>query len=75
MGSQHADPALTVRPPKEIQSAAKAVLDARGREMRAFVTACLAAVAAEPDEVLAMLASHWPAPKPRGRPRGAGRRE
>jgi hypothetical protein len=69
MGSQHADPALTVRPPAEVKAAAQAVLDERDREMRAFVTACLAGVAAEPDKMLKLLTRYWPAPKARGRPR------
>ncbi len=36
--------------------------------MRAFVTPCLAAVEAEPDKVLKLLARYWPAPKTRCRP-------
>lgn len=69
MVSRHANPGLTVRPPAEVKSAAQAVLDRRGREMQAFVTACLIAVAAEPDKLLALLAPYWPDPRPRGRPR------
>jgi hypothetical protein len=69
MGSQHADPALTVRPPAEVKDRADAVLKERGLEMRGFVVACLAALADDPDALLAHLGKHWPAEKPRGRPR------
>jgi len=69
MGSQHADPALTVRPPGEVKSQAEAVLKERGLEMRGFVVACLSTLAAEPDALLAQIAGRWPAEKPRGRPR------
>ncbi len=69
MGSQHADPALTVRPSAEVKSRADTVLKERGLEMRGFVVACLAALAAEPEPLLATLKQHWPAEKPRGRPR------
>ena len=67
--SQHADPeALTVRPGAKVKAAASKVLSDRELEMRAFIVACLAALAADPDRFLATLAPHWPAPKPRGRP-------
>ncbi|MTD57176.1 hypothetical protein [Amycolatopsis pithecellobii] len=73
MGSQHADPALTVRPPAEVKDRADAVLKERGLPMRGFVVACLAALADDPDAFLAHLAKHWPAEKPRGRPRATDR--
>jgi hypothetical protein len=69
MGSQHADPALTVRPPAKVKTSAEEVLEARGLEMRAFVVACLATLAAEPDVLLDLIGKRWPEPKPRGRPR------
>ena len=69
MGSQHADPALTVRPPAEVKAAAQAILDQRDLELRAFITACLSAIAAEPDRMLTLLAEYWPQAKRRGRPR------
>jgi hypothetical protein len=69
VSSDHADPALTVRPPAEVKARAQAELAARGRGLRGFVTACLAALVAEPDRLLALLDAHWPAEKPRGRPR------
>jgi hypothetical protein len=69
VSSNHADPAVTVRPPAEVMTQARAELAARGRGMRGFVTACLAAVVADPDGFLAQLTEHWPPEKPRGRPR------
>jgi hypothetical protein len=67
--SQHADPQLNVRPPAAVMNQAKDVLRERDREIRGFVVACLAALNADPDALLAQLAEHWPADKPRGRPR------
>jgi hypothetical protein len=67
MSSQHRDPALTVRPPADLKAAAQEAL--RGREMQAFVVACLTALTADPDGFLARLEDHWPARKPLGRPR------
>jgi hypothetical protein len=69
VSSQHAERALTVRPPVELRNAAQRVLTERDREMQAFVVACLAALTADPDPFLAQLAVYWPPPKPRGRPR------
>ena len=68
MSSQHADQALTVRPPAEVTEQAKAILGDRNLEIRSFVTACLAALAADPDGFLEGLTNHWPPEKPRGRP-------
>lgn len=68
MSSQHADPALTVRPPAAVTAQAQAALKARDLKMRAFVTACLQAFNTDPDGFLDGLATHWPADKPRGRP-------
>ena len=74
MNSQHADTAaVTVRTGPEVKEAATRVLDRRKLQMRAFIVACLTALAADPDKFLATLAPHWPAPKPRGRPRRAER--
>lgn len=69
MPSQHADPQLNVRPPAAVTNEAKAILEARGREIRSFVVACLSALNADPDTFLELLDEHWPAAKPRGRPR------
>jgi hypothetical protein len=69
VSSDHADPAVTVRPPAGLKTRAQAELAARGRGLRGFVTACLAALVADPEGFLAGLAEHWPAEKPRGRPR------
>ena len=57
-----------MRPGAAVKAAASKVLSDRELEMRAFIVACLAALAADPDGLLAMLAPHWPPPKPRGRP-------
>lgn len=69
MSNQHADPALTVRPPAGVKTAAQAVLRAHDRDMRAFITACLTAVATDSDTMFAALAAYWPPPKRLGRPR------
>lgn len=61
--------ALTVRIPPELKTAALAELDTRGLEQRAFVAAALEALRTDPDSTLRWLAAHWPADKPRGRPR------
>ncbi|WP_216216881.1 hypothetical protein [Amycolatopsis aidingensis] len=70
MPSEHAEPALTVRAPAELKSAAQDVLNDRGLEMRSFIVACLTGLREDPDGLLDVLARHWPAPKPRrgGRP-------
>ncbi|MFI8932550.1 hypothetical protein ACIG3E_33420 [Streptomyces sp. NPDC053474] len=67
MSSQHREPAMTVRPPAHLKAAAQAALG--GREMTAFVVACLTALVANPADFLAQLDQHWPKEKPRGRPR------
>jgi hypothetical protein len=64
MPSKHRDPALTVRPPKDLKDDAQAVLSGRRLEMRAFVVACLTALTKDPERFLAALKPHWPAPKP-----------
>lgn len=68
MSNRHKDRALTFRPPEEVRAPAQDALTERGREIGAFLTACLDALAANPDGFLAQLAPHWPDPKPRGRP-------
>lgn len=67
---KHVDPPLTVRPPAELKQAAQQLLAGRGLQMRAFVVACLTALKKDPDQFLADLKPHWPAPKPHrgGRP-------
>lgn len=67
--SQHSNPALTVRPERPVKAGATAVLSDRGLEMEAFITACLVALADDPDRFLAALRPYWPPVKPRGRPR------
>lgn len=69
MVSRHREPGLTVRPPADLKARASTALSDRGKEMQAFITACLRALDADPDGFLAVLTEHWPAPKPRGRPR------
>lgn len=39
--------------------------------MQGFLVACLNALVANPDGFLEQLKEHWPAEKPRGRPRKA----
>ncbi|MER6187749.1 hypothetical protein [Streptomyces sp. NPDC001652] len=69
-GDRHRDPSgLTVRPGAELKQQATDALNDRDREMRAFVVACLNALVADPDAFLERLNEHWPAEKPRGRPR------
>lgn len=70
VNSQHADKkGLTVRPPEDDLTAARAVLTERRLDMRGFITACLRALADDPSAMLARLAPYWPPEKPRGRPR------
>jgi hypothetical protein len=69
MNSQHADPALTVRPDVQVKDAASRVLSEHGLQMQAFIVACLTALAEDPEPFLATLRPHWPPVKPRGRPR------
>ncbi|MCV7256964.1 hypothetical protein H7J86_32795 [Mycobacterium hackensackense] len=68
-GSQHKDPAMTVRVPPGLKGDARHTLAGRGLELQAFVVACLTALRAEPEQVLAVVEPYWPDPKPRGRPR------
>jgi hypothetical protein len=70
MVSEHADPAITVRPPIEIQQTAKALLRDHGFQMLEFVVAMLTALTKETDQVLALAQRHRPPAKPRGRPAG-----
>lgn len=68
VSSQHRDKALGVRPPNDIREQAQEQLNQRGREMVGFITACLAALVADPNTFLGQLDAHWQAPKPQGRP-------
>ena len=67
MPSQHAEPAHTIRADADLWSASQQALN--GREMRAFVVACLTALTIDGAALLAVVEPHWPDPKPRGRPR------
>ena len=69
MTRQREGPGLTVRPPGALKDQAKELLTKRGRGIQAFVVACLSALLADPDRVLALLEPHWPPPRLRGRPR------
>jgi hypothetical protein len=60
---------MTVRPGEALKQQATQALNSRGREMQGFVVACLNALIADPDGFLEQLNGHWPAEKPRGRPR------
>ncbi|GGX58155.1 hypothetical protein [Streptomyces chartreusis] len=68
---RHRDPGLTVRPDAALKEQATQALSARNQEMQGFVVACLNALVADPDGFLERLEEHWPADKPRGRPRKA----
>lgn len=68
MPSQHRNPPLNVRPDAALKAAAQQELEQRKKEMTAFITACLTAVAKDPEGFLAVLAPHWPPPVPKGRP-------
>lgn len=70
VSSQHADKrVLTVRPPEADLAAAREVLTEQRLDMRAFVTASLRALVADPQGTVARLEPFWPPEKPRGRPR------
>jgi len=67
MPSKHADPSLGVRAPAELRAKALAALGDRGKELQAFITACLTAVTENPEQVLADLDKYWPPRKEKGR--------
>ena len=68
MSSQHRFPARTFRPEPGEYAHAQADLAARGKEMDAFLRACLRRLHRDPDRFLATLTAVWPGPRPRGRP-------
>ncbi len=68
MSSQHRHPARTFRPEPGEYADAQADLVARGREMDAFLRACLRGLHRDPDRFLATLSPVWPGARPRGRP-------
>ncbi|HEX9357664.1 MAG TPA: hypothetical protein VF933_28090 [Streptosporangiaceae bacterium] len=68
MGSQHRLKPRAFRPEPQEYAAAKADLEARGRQMDAFLRACLRRLRRDPDRFLDLLAPVWPRPKPQGRP-------
>ena len=68
MPSQHRHPARTFRPEPGEYDDAQADLTARGKEMDAFLRACLRWLHRDPDRFLATLTPVWPSPRPRGRP-------
>jgi hypothetical protein len=68
MSSQHRFPARTFRPEPGEYADAQADLAARGKEMDAFLRACLRRLHRDPDRFLASLTPVWPGPRPRGRP-------
>ncbi|MFG2681285.1 hypothetical protein [Streptomyces sp. NPDC048392] len=68
---RHRDPVLNVRPDATLKAQATQALSARNQEMQGFLVACLNALVADPDGFLEQLREHWPAEKPRGRPRKA----
>lgn len=68
MSSQHRLPAKNFRPEPGEYADAQADLAARGKEMDAFLRACLRSLHRDPDTFLATLSPVWPGPRPRGRP-------
>src|SRR5258707_2453688 len=68
MPSQHRLPARTFRPEPGEYADAQADLAARGKEMDAFLRACLRWLHRDPDPSLAALTQASPGPRPRGRP-------
>jgi hypothetical protein len=68
MGSQHRLKPRAFRPEPHEYAAAKADLQARDRQMDAFLRACLRWLHRDPDGVLDLLAPVWPPTKPQGRP-------
>lgn len=68
-GDRHVDPKLTIRPTEELRRAALDLLKQRGLTAQDFMIACLSALVADPDRQIEAVASHWPEPKTRGRPR------
>jgi hypothetical protein len=69
----HAQDPVSFRPDAEEYDAAKAILDARGQVMTAYLRACLRWLDHDPDTALATLAPLWPDPRPTGRPRRRAR--
>lgn len=70
MNSKHVDTdtPVTLRPPSGVLAAAQDRLTERSIGMRAFFSACLAALVNNPDGFLQGLEGYWPTPKRRGRP-------
>ncbi len=68
MSSQHRLPAKNFRPEPGEYADAQADLAARGKEMDAFLRACLRWLHRDPDRFLATLTPVWPGARPRGRP-------
>lgn len=60
------------RPEPDEYDDAMAVLSGEGREMDAFIRACLRMLRDNPTTLLEQLAPYWPPPKQRGRPAKEG---
>jgi hypothetical protein len=58
MPDRHRHRGLVTRPPGPIRKAATSTLAEHGWTMQDFVTACLVAVAADPEDFLGQLAEH-----------------
>jgi hypothetical protein len=63
------DEPLNVRPPREDRLAGYRLLSDRGWDMTSFIAACLKALRADPDRILAFLDPHRIERRGRGRPR------
>lgn len=71
MPSQHENPSRAFRPAKDEWDPAEEIFKSRGLIPGEFLRACLRWLASDPDQALAVLASHWPARRPLGRPKKA----
>jgi hypothetical protein len=69
VASQHRYAPRAFRPAPDEWSPAEEILKTRGIVPGMFLRACLRWLASDPDAALALLASHWPDPRPLGRPR------
>jgi hypothetical protein len=68
MSSRHELTTSTYRPARDELDDAKPHVPP-GKTVDGFLRACLRALRAEPERLLAVLAPYWPPEKPRGRPR------
>lgn len=68
MSSQHRLKPTNFRPETDEFEPVKQAMDDQGREMDAFLRACLRWYRHDPESATETLAPHWPPSRPRGRP-------